>query len=323
MKHFLLFLVLVLVGGNSAMAQLQPLFSQPSESYMLLNPAYIPADNLIRDYAWFGGFTYRNQWIKMDGAPQSALVRVNYVDTDDRYAPSNVSIGGYMLYDKIGDLETYAISGKFAYNMDLTNNHYLSAGLAFSVNEMRLSNKILTNNNSNANDPMIGAITTPNWGFDFSAGLFYHYVMSSNNRFFASASAISIANLPLSSDNLLSAPVPWHIYGGIGVLFGDENAFEVSVSGRMTEAVLSSSIETFSMFSLRSRYQLEEKCWFGLSVSNNYTAEAEAGVFLYRSLSGQATDRDIRLSMSFMHPLSNLSYYFGNTFEFNLTFLMR
>lgn len=324
MKQILLFIIVLLLSVNTVTAQLQPLFSQPSESYMLLNPAYIPADNLIRDYAWFGGVTYRNQWKKMEGAPQSALVRLNYVDTDERYTPSNVSIGGYLLRDRIGDWKTDAISIKFAYNIDFHNNHYLSAGLATSVSQMRLSNDILTNNTNNANDPMVGAITSPNWGIDFSAGLFYHYVISDNHRFFVSASMMSIVNAPISSDNLLSIPTPWHVYGGTGMLFGsDENMFEVSVAGRASQNVLSSSIEAFPMFNLRFRYQRKNTFWTGISLATNNTLELEGGVFLYDAWSNSETDKDVRLSLSFMPPLGNIAYYFGSTVEFNLTFLMR
>jgi type IX secretion system PorP/SprF family membrane protein len=323
MKQILLFTIALLWSTNTATAQLQPLFSQPSESYMLLNPAYIPADNLTGDYSWFGGFTHRNQWFKMDGGPQSSLVRLNYVDTDERYSPSNVSIGGYVLYDKIGDLETYAISGKFAYNIDFANNHYLCAGLAVSVNQMRISNDILTNNSNNANDPMIGAITSPNWGIDFSAGLFYHYINSVNNRFFASLSAMSISNVPLSNDNLLSGEVLWHLYSAVGALLGSENPIEISISSRFSEGILSDLFEESVLIGVRGRYQFGAKGWAGLGYFTNNTVEIEAGVFLYDFFTKKSTDRDVKLSMSFMRPWGDIAYYFGNTVEVNLTFLMR
>ena len=44
---------------------------------------------------------------------------------------------------------------------------------------------------------------------------------------------------------------------------------------------------------------------------------------ILHSKNQKSTDRDVKLSMSFMRPLGDIAYHFGNTIELNLTFLMR
>lgn len=106
MKKFLLFTIYCLLF-TSVFAQQDAEYSMYRFNGLYLNPAYSGSHDVITATA-----IYRNQWMKMRGAPQSASVAIHSPLKNER-----VGLGLIYSYDQIGVSKTNSVNASFAYRI--------------------------------------------------------------------------------------------------------------------------------------------------------------------------------------------------------------
>lgn len=121
-------IIIVLLGmliGNQLWSQQDAMLSQYMFNGLFLNPAYAGSHKY-----WSSTFTYRNQWVAMDGAPETAILAV-----DGPIAAKNMGLGFSFMYDKIGVSTHNKITANYSYQLRTSANSKLSLGINASVSQ--------------------------------------------------------------------------------------------------------------------------------------------------------------------------------------------
>lgn len=156
----ILLLALVLAGGQ-VWAQQDAQYTQFMFNKLYFNPAYAGAKEAL----CISGI-YRNQWIGMDGAPQTATLNV--------HAPiwkRRMGIGASITNDRIGLTDRWNMDFNYAYRIQLPKESVLSIGLRGSVSYMsiRWDNAELTQ----VFDQSVPAAQNSKIMPNFGAGIYY------------------------------------------------------------------------------------------------------------------------------------------------------
>ena len=118
MKKIFNTLILSLIG-LSLFAQQDAEYSMYFFNGMYLNPAYSGSKEVLNLSA-----LYRQQWVKIDGAPMSASMAVNSPLKKDQYA-----LGLLYSYDQLGLTKSHNVYGSFAYRIKTKGATKISLGL--------------------------------------------------------------------------------------------------------------------------------------------------------------------------------------------------
>ena len=109
-------IIIVLLGmlvGNQLWSQQDAMLSQYMFNGLFLNPAYAGSHKY-----WSSTFTYRNQWVAMDGAPETAILAV-----DGPIASKNMGLGFSFMYDKIGVSTHNKFTANYSYQLRTSANY--------------------------------------------------------------------------------------------------------------------------------------------------------------------------------------------------------
>lgn len=155
-------LLLVLVTSSGAVwAQQDAHYTQFMFNKLYFNPAYAGSKEAL----CLSGI-YRNQWIGMDGAPQTATLNL--------HAPiwkRRMGVGGSITNDRIGLTDRWVFDLNYAYRIQLPKSSVLSIGLRGSVSYMsiRWDQAELTQNFDQSVPTAMNSKVLPNFG----AGVYY------------------------------------------------------------------------------------------------------------------------------------------------------
>jgi type IX secretion system PorP/SprF family membrane protein len=186
-------------------AQQEEQFTQ----YMFNRPGYNPG------YAGSDGglcFTsiIRNQWIGLEGAPQSQLITVNTLLGNTR-----VGLGGTVMRQTIGLSEKLTLEGMYAYRIPFARG-ILGIGIQGSLRQFKVNfqNAIATTS-IDLDGAIPGGITSkiaPNFG----AGIYYD-----SKSFYFGISSPRLLNIDIDpgSDDLIISREVQHFYGMAGMSF--------------------------------------------------------------------------------------------------------
>lgn len=119
MKKLLILSAICIFSAANANAQQDPMVSQYMFNGLYLNPAYAGS----HDY-WSSTLTFRNQWVGLDGAPETAIAAV-----DGPIAAKNMGLGLILLHDKIGVTRQNTAILNYAYQLKLDENAKLALGI--------------------------------------------------------------------------------------------------------------------------------------------------------------------------------------------------
>ena len=125
MKRFAFQLALSLLFGAGTLAQQDPLVSQYMFNGLYLNPAYAGS----HDY-WSSTLSYRNQWVRFDGAPETMIASV-----DGPIPEKNMGLGFILMHDKIGVSRQNSATANYAYQLKLNKNDKLAFGINAGVSQ--------------------------------------------------------------------------------------------------------------------------------------------------------------------------------------------
>ncbi|MEY4603036.1 MAG: hypothetical protein RIT43_328 [Bacteroidota bacterium] len=125
MKQKVLYLAIFLLCGAGAFAQQDALVSQYMFNGLYLNPAYAGS----HDY-WSSSLTYRNQWVRFDGAPTTVIAAV-----DGPIPDKNMGLGFIFMNDCIGVTRHNTFIANYAYQLKINETDKLAFGINAGVSQ--------------------------------------------------------------------------------------------------------------------------------------------------------------------------------------------
>lgn len=177
MKHILLRTFLLFSFHLSllhcARAQQDAQYSMYRFNGLYLNPAYAGSHDVIAATAM-----YRNQWVKMPGAPQSASVSAHGPLSSNR-----IGLGLIYTYDQIGVMKNNSVSASFAYRIPVGKKKItkICIGLSAGFTNYRADlNSVAT---TDADDPNFAGNNQNRWLPNVGFGLYIY-----SPKFFAGIS---------------------------------------------------------------------------------------------------------------------------------------
>lgn len=189
-------------------AQQDPQFTMFYFNKMLFNPAYAGAKDAI-----CGTGMFRNQWNGLEGAPNTWMFTGDMpINLPGRNNQLGVGITAYG--DYIGFQQDQGMKIALAYRKLNIGPGNLSIGV-----DLGFANKNFTNSstawiypNPAAPEPLPSSNTPSAFGFDLSAGIYYH-----SQKFYAGASLLHLTGSQFTSMNMKQAR---HMYITGGYTFG-------------------------------------------------------------------------------------------------------
>ncbi len=200
------------------------LWGQQEEQYtqfmnykMGLNPAYAGLDDGPTLSA-----LVRNQWIGIEGAPQTQLITFNTPFRTDR-----VGIGGSIIRQTIGVTQNYTAEAAYAYSLRLGNGD-LRLGLSASVRLFSVDFSDLNGTQPIAIDNAVPGDFQSKYIPNFGAGIYYK---STNTYFGVSIPRILQNNIDLAdSKDVISKEIRhFYVMAGMAISISDKVTMEPQV----------------------------------------------------------------------------------------------
>jgi len=134
LSHLMISIVLIIIGGQQAEAQLTTFHSMYFENEYLANPAMAGLQKGLNI-----DLGYQQQWTNVPGAPKLQNATADY------NAGNNVGLGINVNADQAGLISTTRVMATYAYHLPLNgNNSKLNFGLSFGINDTYIDyNKIV------------------------------------------------------------------------------------------------------------------------------------------------------------------------------------
>ncbi len=287
MKKLLKLFAICMFSAASVHAQQDPMVSQYMFNGLYLNPAYAGS----HDY-WSSTLTFRNQWVGLEGAPETAIAAV-----DGPISAKNMGLGLILLHDKIGVTRQNTAILNYAYQLKLNKNSKLAFGInaGFSQFNARLTDLTVWDQDQ-VFDSDITSKVIPRLG----VGAYYfgkkHYVGISIPTLFAYQKDLNF-NFDLSRASFLRR----HYLLTAGYVF------DVAKNLKLKPSVLFKYVENTPLevdFNLSAVYQ--NKFWLGTSFR---TYDAVAVILEYQ------TNSFFRVGYSYDITVSKLRKYSNGSHE--------
>lgn len=244
MKYF--YYTLLFLYSWVIVAQQDPQYTQYMYNMPIINPAYVGATENLNL-----GLLYRNQWTKVDGAPQTSTFFGNFK------LSKNIGAGLSVIADQLGPVKETNVYAGLGYTITLKNNHKLAFGfkLGATFHDIGLNNLSVFD----PNDPFFSQSvnsTTPNFG----AGLFYF-----TETYYAGISIpnfLSSVHLNANGNRLGSETQHFFITGGY--VYGVSKKVKLKPS-----FLVKSAFNAPISFDLNTNMLLYDKLELGLSYRND------------------------------------------------------
>ena len=232
--------------GLFSFSQQDPQYTQYMYNLPIINPAYVGATEHINL-----GLLYRNQWTKVDGAPQTSTFYGNFKVSE------KIGAGLSVIADQLGPVKETNAYADIGYTLDLKENHKLTFGLKVGAtfHDIGLNNLTVFD----PNDPFFNDnvnSTTPNIG----AGVFYF-----TETYYAGISVpnfLSSVHLNANGNQLGSETQHYFITGGY--------VFDLAENIKLKPSFLvKSAFDAPLSFDLNTNVLFFEKLELGLSYRND------------------------------------------------------
>ncbi len=163
MKHIYT-LFFFLFATALAFGQQEDQFTQFMHYKLGYNPAYAGSTGGTRITA-----IARQQWIGLDGAPQSQLITFNMAALDSK----KLGIGASLMRHTIGVTDRYTLEGDYVYRFPLGNG-YMGIGMSASVRMIRVNFDELRASQPKETDSAIPVGFQSRYVPNFGAGFYYN-----------------------------------------------------------------------------------------------------------------------------------------------------
>jgi type IX secretion system PorP/SprF family membrane protein len=281
--------IFFLTVSHAISAQQLPLFSQYSFNAFLLNPAVAGAEGYTAI-----NLTNREQWLGVEGAPQTGVVSVQtrimkrkYIETDAsvrrRYLrplhSGRVGLGACIYYDRAGLIDQTGAQFTYAYHIAKTKSQF-SIGLTFCMLQFRVNtNELVSVNPQNdllTNRKLLVYIP------DFNIGAYY----TDQNKFLG----LSILQLAegfanFGNYNRKDFIIYRHFYltGGYKIELNEQTILEPSFYFKTSEEWRMQMDATLKLI-------YDNRCWIGMACRTGTTFIASVGLRIDRLHLGYAFD---------------------------------
>ena len=281
--------LLVLISSMSVNAQQESQYTQYMYNTISFNPAYAGNRGSLTAMA-----IYRNQWVGLDGAPETLNFSVN---TPLGYGRVGLGLG--VISDKIGPSAENTITTDFSYAIRL--NRYgmkLSFGLKGGINILDIDVDKLTIYDPNDQDLVNRSVASPVLG----AGVYLH-----TDRWYVGLSSPNMLETEHYDDIKVStATEKMHLYLTLGYVF-DLNYDLKFKPAILTKGVVGSplSVDVSANFLFRERVTLGAAYRWDAAVS---------------ALAGFQINDNIMIGYSYDYETTELSNYNDGSHEIFLRF---
>lgn len=308
MKRILLYVLLLSFGGSPLLAQQLPLFSLYKENAFVLNPGIAGS----QDHG-IATATYRRQWTKIDGAPQTVAGSFS-----TPLYNQNIGLGGYLVHDQTGPTSYTSLNAAFAYHISFAKinpfhwaaflrKSHLSIGLSMSLNQYRLNaNELLLDQ---PNDPSVTESGQSKFAPNAAAGIYFYY-----DKFYIGYSSPTIMPLDVNFQegaSLADLKREIHHYVTIGgkIPFGEDYKPVVTLEPMIWFKTVKGAPWQLDAY---VRGTIRKYFWVGVGFRTSMTIVADAGFIIRDHLYiGYAYDQnvsDIRPYTGTSHEIS-ISYH--------------
>lgn len=199
-------------------------FSNYKYNRLFYNPAYAGSSQFMEAV-----FAYRNQWVDIDGSPETAILSIQAPVNN-----TNSGLGAVVYNNRFGIQKDNAVFLNYSYRVQVSYEGILAMGLQAGFINKQIKWTELTTFDPNfpsPNDPAFPSQDISTWVPNFGVGLYYY-----TPKYFVSFSAPRLLsnNQPSSegiSDNMSFDAKLVHVYlgGGAKLELSDEVNFEPSV----------------------------------------------------------------------------------------------
>ncbi|MEL7020238.1 MAG: type IX secretion system membrane protein PorP/SprF [Bacteroidota bacterium] len=205
MKRYITFFVLCLLVVATATAQQDAQYTQFMFNKLVYNPGYGGSQNAACITA-----IVRNQWMGIEGAPQTQALSFNMPVSNQR-----VGVGGNIFRNTIGETENITVDASYAYRIPMGNG-MLGLGAQASVRLFRVNFNRLTSTQPRGSDPAIPTGTQSKYLPNFGLGAYY-----TGETFYLGISMPRLLqnNIDFADDQTIISRESRHFYAMGGLLF--------------------------------------------------------------------------------------------------------
>ncbi len=281
---FFLFFLPVRIIAQQDMQINQYLFN-----YIYVNPAYAG----YKEDFYAHSFS-RNQWVGLNGAPESFAFAADYSVADAR-----IGLGLVLTEDNIGAQKTFQANALYAYRLAVNRENRLAFGIAVGMMQSEIDGSKL--DPAQQSDPSLGTARGNAIFPDAKAGIYY-----STPSFFSGFSVSNILGRAFGKGGdlqIVAVPVP-HYYFTIGFLMplSEEIKLKPSVLVKHDQGgPVSADVNAFVL--------LKERIWLGMgfrpSLSiTDHKAEKNISFNQLVAIAEMFAGDKFRIGYAFEYPLS-------------------
>ena len=288
-------LIAFLVMNLVSEAQQDPQFSQNMFNHMTINPAFAGEQG-----QWSVSGIYRNQWMGMDGAPETYAINV---DAPFRVGHADGGLGLGLMSDKLGMYTNLHLMLNYAYKIQM-NFGVLSMGLKAGVMNLKLGKDYYIPDGDDftqpGNDPALADAEASKMMFDAGVGVFL-----SGDKFYAGAAVAHLTKplMKIGETGEFFWPRYLHLTGG----------YTIGISPRIDiqPSVFFKTDFISSQFSVNANVVYDKTFWGGVSYRYN-----EAIVFM----AGMELKAGLMLGYSYDWNSGKIGKYTGGSHEVSLAY---
>lgn len=300
-------------------AQQLPLFTQYRENLGIINPAAPNTNFLIQQKTTAVGASYRKQWLGVDNAPETQLLRYEHIEAYNGKSFSPL-YGAYLMRDITGPLGMTGLYGKFgaALTGDAEEGGLsaaLSAGLVayhLDVSKVKVVDEgdVVASGRSTKLFPDVG-LGVYFWKKLSGRGFFDEDMITAG----LSAPQVLGLNLKFKSDDNTAYTTRriQHFYGQFSWLHSIEDNETFIEPSLWVKYVPNAPLNV----DINVRYQMVPAFWIGLGSSTGGNFHAEAGVNLGENAGLNGL---LKLGYGFDYSYTRIGPFAGSTHEINLTY---
>jgi type IX secretion system PorP/SprF family membrane protein len=305
MKKILL-IIIIFISYATLYAQQFPLFSLYRDNSFVVNPAITGSEG-----HGVAAATYRNQWRKIEGAPNTAAL--SFRSRVNKKSPH--ALGGLLMNDQTGPTSFTSLTFSYAFHLDFykINPFYwskflrkskISLGVSASVYQYRLRASMLQLDNPN--DIAVANANTSRIAPNAGVGIYYYY----DNLYFG-----------VSAPLLIPIENKFERDAGLVSRIQVENHFAGVLGGKIPLKKGTHNIEPLAWvrfvknapisWDAHVRYRYKNIWWAGVAYRSSKTAVIEAGFMVKKKF---------QIGYAFDQNVSNLAKYTAGSHELILAY---
>lgn len=249
-NKLLLFSSFLLALTGSVKAQQDMLLTHFMYNKMGVNPGSTGLDD-----GFCATTAYRNQWDKVAGAPNSAIL--NLEGNMNRFFPGGLGINFY--HDAIGFGRQNNLMLNYSYPLAIGQD-ILGIGIGVGMQNFGVKPTWVTPDQSSTLDPSINYVAFSSTGLDLNFGLYYE----SMKRFYVGISSTHVTASNLSNKNALGQPAQQHQIVRHYYILGGYKTNPIGPGYVDAQMMLKTDAVKMSL-DLNGRYIIPSKGYAGLS----------------------------------------------------------